>query len=32
MRNLESGRCREMQAVPVGTKNGVLIFNNNYNG
>lgn len=32
MNILEKGRCREMQAVPVGTKNGVLIFNNNYNG
>lgn len=29
---LQKGRCREMQAVPVGTKNGILIFNTIYNG
>jgi hypothetical protein len=29
---LQKGRCREMQAVPEGTKNGILIFNTNHNG
>lgn len=32
MNFLEKGRCNEMQPVPEGTKNGVLIFNTNYNG
>ena len=32
MKVLEKGRCKEMQPVPEGTKNGVLIFNTNYNG
>jgi hypothetical protein len=32
MNILEKVHFKEMQAVPEGTKNGILTFNTNYNG